>query len=578
MSRKKLIIIAAVALSAIIASYIAIQKLTTNKEVKIGYPFREALFPKEFHAPTFSWVDKDPTVKEWEISINLNAENNFYTQVVSKNEWKPRKTLWDSIKTMSEYKFIEVVIKRNNDKTFVSQKAKLKIKISEDELGAPILYRLIPLPFAFAEAHIEQTSYELYNASSEKPMHTVLYKFPVCGNCHSHTRDAKTIALDFDAVTRDKGGYFISKFDTITTFDKSNYISWTKLQSKSTFGLFSKISWNGKYVVTTIKDRVISEKFETIAQLPYSQLFFPVNGVLAIYDVETKQLNELPGANDLASIQSNAVWTPDDKYLIFAKAKALPYPDSTEEYRSFITDKKVIQEYVERKRTLQYDLYKIPFNNGKGGKAEPIEGASNNGKSNYFPAASPDGKWIIYCQSENFMMLQPDSKLFIVPVEGGKARELYCNLYEMNSWHSWSPNSKWIVWESKYLSIYTDMFISHIDEDGNSSVPVLLEDAKRVNCATNYPEFINKDINFTFEMDYKYINTREIENYLYTNKPDSAKMLLEKFLVQSSFLTAVDYADLARIYSKMGEKDKAKESLEKSKQLDSVYFRGFKGK
>jgi len=32
-----------------------------------------------------------------------------------------------------------------------------------------------------------------------------------------------------------------------------------------------------------------------------------------------------------------------------------------------------------------YDLYRIPFNNGKGGTPEPIPGASDNGLSNSFP-------------------------------------------------------------------------------------------------------------------------------------------------------------------------------------------------
>ena len=34
---------------------------------------------------------------------------------------------------------------------------------------------------------------------------------------------------------------------------------------------------------------------------------------------------------------------------------------------------------------IQYNLYRIPFNDGKGGQPEPILGASNNGMSNNFP-------------------------------------------------------------------------------------------------------------------------------------------------------------------------------------------------
>ena len=82
------------------------------------------------------------------------------------------------------------------------------------------------------------------------------------------------------------------------------------------------------------------------------------------------------------------------------------------------------------------------FNDGKGGTPEPLEGASNNGMSNYFPKFSPDGKWIVFCRAKSFMLLQPDSALYIIPAEGGEARRLACNTRRMNSWHSWSPNSK----------------------------------------------------------------------------------------------------------------------------------------
>ena len=76
---------------------------------------------------------------------------------------------------------------------------------------------------------------------------------------------------------------------------------------------------------------------------------------------------------------------------------------------------------------IQYDLYKIPFNDGKGGKAEPLLGASHNGMSNDFPKVSPDGKWIVYVQNKTGLLMRPDSKLCMVPFNGGKPRLMTCN-------------------------------------------------------------------------------------------------------------------------------------------------------
>ncbi|MBN2520359.1 MAG: tetratricopeptide repeat protein, partial [Bacteroidales bacterium] len=110
-------------------------------------------------------------------------------------------------------------------------------------------------------------------------------------------------------------------------------------------------------------------------------------------------------------------------------------------------------------------------------------------KSNYFPKFSPDGKWIVFCQAENFMLLQPDSRLYIMPAEGGEPRLMNCNMENMNSWHSWSPNGRWLVFSSKNRSLYTQLYLTHIDENGIDSPPVLLENLCFDKRAANIPEF-----------------------------------------------------------------------------------------
>jgi hypothetical protein len=140
---------------------------------------------------------------------------------------------------------------------------------------------------------------------------------------------------------------------------------------------------------------------------------------------------------------------------------------------------------------IQYDLYRIPFNDGKGGEPVPIEGASHNGMSNTFPKVSPDGRWIVFVKSRNALLMRPDSQLYIVPVEGGVARRLRCNTPLMNSWHSFSPNGRWLVFSSKSRSPYTQMFLTHLDAEGNASPAILIDNATAANRAVNIPEFVN---------------------------------------------------------------------------------------
>jgi tetratricopeptide (TPR) repeat protein len=60
----------------------------------------------------------------------------------------------------------------------------------------------------------------------------------------------------------------------------------------------------------------------------------------------------------------------------------------------------------------------------------------------------------------------------------------------MNSWHSWSSNSRWLVFSSKVNGPYTQLFLTHIDDDGNDSPPVLLERFTSPDRAANIPEFV----------------------------------------------------------------------------------------
>lgn len=123
------------------------------------------------------------------------------------------------------------------------------------------------------------------------------------------------------------------------------------------------------------------------------------------------------------------------------------------------------------------------------------------------------------------MLLQPDSELYIIPSSGGEARRLRCNTSRMNSWHSWSPNGKWMVFSSKALSPYTQLFVTHFDPAGNSSPPVLLANFTEAGRAANIPEFVRAE-------------------------PGAIRQIRERFLNDHSYArqgaTSVKFGDLAR--------------------------------
>ena len=249
--------------------------------------------------------------------------------------------------------------------------------------------------------------------------------------------------------------------------------------------MLSQVSPDGKYAVSTVKDRSV---FVAKPELAFSQLFFPIRGILGVYSRETGEFSSLPGADEPNYVQSNPTWSPDGKYIVFARSEA--YRLRKDEGRVLLT-KEECEEFLEEGKQFLFDLYRVPFNDGQGGTPEPLPGASHNGMSNFFAKYSPDGKWIVFCKAKSYMLLQPDSELYIMPAEGGQPRRLRCNTSRMNSWHSWSPNGKWLVFSSKANSAYTQLFLTHIDDEGHSSPAVLLAHFTEPDRAANIPEFVN---------------------------------------------------------------------------------------
>ena len=456
--------------------------------IAIEYPLNETLFPPEMVPPTFRWSDGCSASRAWLVRIRFPDGKPCMSFLTRRPSWTPPPEDWESIKHRSLERETQVIllgIGPGKPPRIVSQ-AKMSFTTSKDPVEAPLFYREVNLPFIEADKEPSRVRWRFGSIASAPPP-IVLRNLPVCGNCHSFSRDGKTLAMDVDFASR-KGSYAITEVKERIELVPDDIITWTDEEdSEQTHGLLSQISPDGRYVVSTVKDISI---FIPMPSLAFSQLFFPVKGILCVFDRETRRFRSLPGADDPRFVQSNPNWSPDGKYIVFARAKAPDLRNTKHQGFVWLTPAES-REFIATGEPFRFDLYRVPFNGGKGGTAEPIEGASDNGMSNYFARYSPDGRWIVFCRARSYMLLQPDSELYIIPSEGGNARKLRCNTSRMNSWHSWSPNGKWLVFASKAYSDYTQLCLTHIDENGCSTPPVLLAHLTAPDRAANIPEFVN---------------------------------------------------------------------------------------
>ncbi len=541
------------------------------RQIEIIYPAWGALFPPEIASPTFRWRDDAPGCEAWRIEVRL-ADGEALAFQADKPEWTPSDEDWETIKQGSHMAEATVTVAGVSGAApgAIVSRGSTAIRTSDDEVGAPIFYREVNLPFREAVKDPSRIRWRFGDIASRKPPPVVLDKLPVCGNCHSFSADGRQLGMDVD-YANDKGSYVITNVARDMVLDREQVISWgdyKKEEDEPTFGLLSQISPDGRYVASTVKDRSV---FVATDDLAFSQLFFPIKGIVAIYDRQTQQYHALPGADDPRLVQSNPVWSPDGQHLIFARTEAYQLEHVRSDSSVLLTQAEC-REFLEDGKTFRFDLYRVPFNEGRGGTPEPLEGASHNGLSNFFPKYSPDGKWIVFCRAKNFMLLQPDSELFLIPAAGGEARRLACNTSRMNSWHSWSPNGKWLVFSSKAFSPYTQLFLTHIDSEGEASVPVVLSRFTAPDRAANIPEFVNtrpgmiRQITATFMDDGNYF--RAAYAFLKWGRNPTAAAPLLRHALKLNPQNLMARLELATILTEQGNLAEAKAHAEFVLNLD----------
>jgi Tol biopolymer transport system component len=215
--------------------------------------------------------------------------------------------------------------------------------------------------------------------------------------------------------------------------------------------------------------------------------------------VDSKTLKTSPKISRKDRLETFPAWSPDGCYLYFSSAPML-WSDQN-------------QIPPDRYNEVGYDLMRVSYDieHDQWGEPKTILSSKDTGLSVLQPRISPDGRWLLSCMCDygTWVVHNPGSDLYITDLktasETGKYeyRRLDINSNQSESWHSWSSNSRWIVFSSKrQYSIFTRSYISYVDETGTVYKPLLLPQKNPSfygSCLETFtiPEFVTQPVQIT---------------------------------------------------------------------------------
>jgi Tol biopolymer transport system component len=185
---------------------------------------------------------------------------------------------------------------------------------------------------------------------------------------------------------------------------------------------------------------------------------FDAGSDLALYWIDANTLTTDPAVSRPECAETWPEWSPDGRYLYFCRAPVLP---------------------IERYREVRYDLMRIEYDAGARtwGRLDTVLAASATGLSITQPKVSPDGRFLVFCMAEygNFPVFMASSDLYLMDLATGVYRRLEIDSDRTDSWHSWSSNSRWLVFSSKRRDgLFSRPYLTYVDPSGQAAKPVLL--------------------------------------------------------------------------------------------------------
>ena len=352
---------------------------------------------------------------------------------------------WKKLMKDAASSTLSVTIQAKEQGQWVSYPA-FRIFVAQERIDPWLVYRLIEPGYEiFNELGIYQRCLENFDEHVIVNNRRSGYN---CVNCHS-----------FCMQNPEKMLFHMRGHNPATLLIDGNHVEKLNTKTAQTMSPLVYPSWHpsGNYVAFSVND--IKQSFHSTN--PNRIECFDNASNVVVYDVNKHEIITTPALYSDSVFETFPTFSPDGKTLYFCSSDSVKMPE----------------KYYD----VKYSLCAISFDPEScrfGTSVDTLYQAKSGGRSVSFPRVSPDGRLLMFTLAGygNFSIWHKDADLYIIDLQNKKMFSLDAlNSPDVESYHSWSSNSRWAVFSSRRIDgLYTRLYIAHIDSEGNATKPFLL--------------------------------------------------------------------------------------------------------
>lgn len=406
--------------------------------------------------PDYSNVTIPPNIAPLHFMVDDSAEayttrfiSNSYEWIGNGQKAKPSIKEWRSLIESAKGKAITVEIYTRNNGKWKRYKP-FEIYVANEDIDPYLSYRLIsPSYVTYKDLTINQRNLTNFDESViYGNMTNTTVERGQCINCHSYQNyDPKRMQFHV------REGYACTVIDYDGKFKKVS----AKTDSVISAGVYP--AWHPQLKLIAYSVNNTGQTFHTID--PQKVEVQDMASDLILFDIEKNEVTRIKG--DTNEMECYPWWSPDGQYLYYSSAH----------YTRRDTGR-IERELILNYKDVRYDIYRRRFNQEtmQLDTAEMVFNASSLGKSATLPRISPDGKYLLFSMAEYgvFHIWHTDADLYVTELSTMQTRPLKeANSDNVESYHSWSSNGRWIVFSSRRTDgNFTRPFIAYFDHEGKT--------------------------------------------------------------------------------------------------------------